>query len=271
MTMEPYIIGQISDMHVRAGGQLSNGVVDTAAALACCIEHVLALPRRPDVLLFTGDLVDTAARAEYAELKRLLAPLPMPWYLIPGNHDDRDSLRECFPDHGYLRQWAPYAQYAVDEGPLRLIGLDTLIPGEGAGRLCAERLDWLDCTLSAGRTRPSVVFMHHPPFVSGIARMDEIRLEAPERLAEVVSKHGQVERVLCGHVHRSIQARFAGTVASTCPSPAHQIFLDVAPDAPVRFTLEPPGYQLHFWGRDTGVVSHTVSVGDFPGPFPFTD
>ena len=271
MTMTPYIIGQVSDMHVRAGGELSNGVVDTAAALRRCIDHLLQLKQRPHVVLFTGDLVDSAVAAEYEELRRLLAPLPMPWYLIPGNHDDRDVLRESFPDHAYLRQWAPYVQYTIEDAPLRLIGLDTVIPGEGGGRLCEQRLDWLDRTLAAGGDRASLVFMHHPPFLCGIHRMDEIRLEAPERLAEVLSRHPRVERLICGHVHRSIQTRFAGTVASTCPGSAHQIFLDLAADTPVQFTLEPPGYQLHLWSRDAGVVSHTVAVGDFPGPFPFTD
>ena len=271
MTMSPFIVGQISDMHVRAGGQLSNGVVDTCGALRRCVEHVLGLKQRPHLLLFTGDLVDTAAAEEYEELRRLLAPLPMPWYLIPGNHDERETLRNGFPDHAYLREWAPYIQYAIEHTPLRLIGLDTVIAGEGGGRLCEERLEWLNRTLAAAPDRPTLLFMHHPPFLSGIRRMDELRLEAPERLAQVLWRHPQVERVLCGHVHRSIQARFAGTVASICPSPAHQIVLDLAPEADVSFGLEPPGYQLHLWSAETGVVSHTVPIGQFPGPYPFTD
>lgn len=267
--MQPLIVAQISDMHVKAGGALSNGIVDTAQALRRCVEQVLRLPQRPHVVLFTGDLADDATPGQYEELRRLAGPLPMPWYLIPGNHDDRDVLRQCFPDHAYLRQWAPFVQYAVEDFPLRLVGLDTLIPGEGGGRLCDERLGWLDRTLAAQRERPTLVFLHHPPFVSGIARMDEIRLDAPERFAAVLGRHPQVERVLCGHVHRAIQARFGGVIASTCPSPSHQIVLDLAPRAEVRFGLEPPAFQLHLWHERTGVVSHTVPIGDFPGPYPF--
>ena len=73
----------------------------------------------------------------------------------------------------------------------------------------------------------------------------------------------QVERVLCGHLHRSIQSRWAGTVASTAPSTAHQVVLDVREDAALGFTLEPPGYALHLWRPDVGLVSHVATVGDF--------
>ena len=77
----------------------------------------------------------------------------------------------------------------------------------------------------------------------------------------------QVERILCGHLHRAIDRRFAGTVAGTAPSTAHQIRLDLRPEAPLSFIFEPPGYQLHLW-RDGGLVSHTAVFGDWPGPYP---
>jgi 3',5'-cyclic-AMP phosphodiesterase len=78
----------------------------------------------------------------------------------------------------------------------------------------------------------------------------------------------QVERVIAGHLHRPIVARFAGTVASTCQSPAHQVALDIAPDAADDFILEPPGFQLHWWnGRQ--LVTHTAYIGEFDGPYPF--
>jgi hypothetical protein len=81
----------------------------------------------------------------------------------------------------------------------------------------------------------------------------------------------QVERVLCGHLHRPIQARFGGTIASTCPSPAHQIALDLTPDAEARFKMEPPAFQLHAWRPQTGVITHTAYVGEFAGPYRFAD
>jgi Icc protein len=151
---------------------------------------------------------------------------------------------------------------------VRIVALDTLIPGEPGGRLCAERLAWLEKTLAARRDAPTVVMLHHPPFDTLIGHMDRFPLEGREALSEVIARHPQVERVLCGHVHRRIEQRFAGTVASICPSAAHQVVLDLAGDAASAFNFEPPGFQLHAW-TGQALVSHTASIGDFAGPYPF--
>ena len=111
--------------------------------------------------------------------------------------------------------------------------------------------------------------MHHPPFATLIGHMDGMGLEDPAALEDVIDRNPQVERVLCGHLHRPIQARFGGTIASTCPSPAHQVALDLTAEAPARFKMEPPAFQLHAWRADTGVVTHTAYIGEFPGPYPF--
>jgi 3',5'-cyclic AMP phosphodiesterase CpdA len=99
--------------------------------------------------------------------------------------------------------------------------------------------------------------------------MDRIGLANADALHAIVQRHPQVERVLCGHLHRPIQVRWAGTLASTAPSPAHQVALDLAEDAPSQFVMEPPAYQLHRWHPGTGLVSHTAYVGAFDGPYPF--
>ena len=267
--MNSFLLGQISDLHIKPPGKLSYRVVDCAAMLERCVQEVLRLPQRPDAMVITGDLVDFGRPEEYAHLRKLLSPLPMPYYLLPGNHDERGALRAAFPDHAYLRQWQPFVQYAIDEWPVRIVAIDTVIPGEGGGRLDAERLEWLDRALARAPEKPTVVVMHHPPFPTLIGHMDEIGLEGADALAAVIERHPQVERVLCGHLHRPIQYRFAGTIASTSPSPAHQVALDLAPDAPSRFKMEPPGFQLHAWRQGMGIVSHTAYIGDFAGPYPF--
>lgn len=269
--MQGMSIAQITDMHIRPEGALAYGRVDTAPYLARAVEHLLRLRPRPDVVLATGDLVDGGSPEEYRRLRALLAPLTMPVFLIPGNHDARDALADAFADHAYLPRGGRFMQYVVEDYPVRLIALDTLVPGQVGGLLCEERLGWLGTRLAEAPDRPTVIFMHHPPFVTGIAHMDRYGLARASEFAEVVRRHPQVERVACGHLHRPIQARVGGTLASTAPSTAHQVALDLEDDNPLMFIMEPPACQLHVWRPGAGLASHTSYIGDFDGPYRFSD
>lgn len=267
--MKRFLLAQVSDMHIKAGGNLSYRVVDTESSLARCIRAVEALPQRPDAAIFTGDLTDFGRPAEYDNLRRLLAPLSMPVFLLPGNHDEPQNLRAAFPSHAYLRQSEHFVDFAIDDFPLRIVALDSTVPRESGGALRDAQLTWLDATLAAAPRKPTIVALHHPPFSTGIGHMDRIGLADPGPLEAVIARHPHVERVIAGHVHRAIVKRFAGTIASTAPSPSHQVALDLADDAASRFVLEPPGFQLHLWREGAGVVSHTAAIGDFAGPYPF--
>jgi 3',5'-cyclic AMP phosphodiesterase CpdA len=263
------LIAQITDFHIKARGKRAYRVVDTAQCLRHAVAALAALEPAPDVVVATGDLTDFGRPEEYELLRELLAPLPMQVYLIPGNHDERDGLRQAFRGEGYFPAEG-FLHYTVEDEPLRLVALDTVVPGEAGGWLCAERLRWLETTLAAAPDRPTLVIMHHPPFATGIAHMDAIGLEGAEAFAAIIARHRQVERILCGHLHRSIQARIGGhAIASTAPSTAHQVALDLRPAGPSAFRMEPPGYQLHLWRPEAGVVTHTAVIGDFAGPFPF--
>ena len=264
-----FLLAQVTDMHVKAGGKLSYRVVDTEASLARCVEHMLRLPQVPDAVLFTGDLTDFGKPEEYRNLARILAPLPMPYFLMAGNHDDPAAMRAEFPSHAYLRQGSSKLDYVIDDFALRIVALDSSVPHKSPGYLGTEQLEWLEETLAAAPKKPTVVAVHHPPFWTGIGHMDRQPLTNPEDLEPVIARHPQVERVLCGHLHRNIVRRFGGTIASTCPSPSHQVALDLADDAASRFVMEPPGFQLHLWRKGAGVVSHTAAIGEFAGPYPF--
>jgi len=258
------ILCQISDPHVVPANTLAYGRVDTPRKLERCVAKILALPRPPDLVVATGDLTDHALPEEYGLLRELLEPLAarIPVYLAVGNHDNRDRLRAAFPDHRYLAGEGGFVQYTVDDFEVRLVVLDTLIPGAPGGRLCEQRLRWLDRTLAAVH-RPTIVAQHHPPIMTGMTIMDQMTLEDPAAEAEILARHPHVQRVICGHYHRSIQAEFGGTIASVCPSAAHQLVLDLVPNANIRFTFEPSAFCLHYWNGKQ-IVTHTQLVEDFP-------
>lgn len=253
------LVAQISDFHVAVPGSELDRQQHTSARLERAVAQLGRLDPRPDLVLCTGDLVQDGEPAEYQRLVALLRPLPMPYYVIPGNHDDREGVRAAFAGHGYLPTSGPLC-YVVDAGPLRLIGLDTLVPRAPHGHVDSEQTAWLDARLGEATDRPTVIFVHHPPFRTGIVAMDAMGLDGADALAEVVRRHPQVERILCGHLHRPIVARFAGTVASTAPSTASQLALDLRPDARIRLAPEPPAFQLHLWTDERRLVSHLVYV-----------
>jgi 3',5'-cyclic-AMP phosphodiesterase len=134
------VIAQITDTHIRPEGVLAYGRVDTAPYLARAVQHLLGLTPRPDVVLATVDLVDAGSAAEYERLRALLAPLPMPVYLIPGNHDDRDALVAAFADHRYLPRGGRFIQYVVEDYPATSATTTGPTASPTAGRWCGKSL-----------------------------------------------------------------------------------------------------------------------------------
>ena len=254
------VIAQISDLHVTATGTLDGGV-DPAATLAGCVAHIAQMDPQPDVVLATGDLTEAGTPAEYQRLRNLLAPLRVPVYVIPGNHDDRDALRAAFSDHTYIRPGNGTIDYSIDGFDLGLIALDTTIPGAAGGALDAAQLAWLEGALERMAGRPVLVFIHHPPIMTGLRYMDEIALDASSvaRLGVIVAREPRIERIVCGHVHRSVQARWHGTVVSICPSTAFQCVLSLRGDTFDADSAAPPAYQVHYW-NGAELVTHTVAL-----------
>jgi Icc protein len=253
------LIAQLSDPHfvpkdVRLFSQL-----DTAGFLERAVEHLNALA--PDVVLITGDLTNDGDDKVYAAFADIVSGLRAPFFGLTGNHDDRELMRARFADH--LPDSGPLA-YAIDRFTVRLIALDTAVAGEPWGRLGPEQLAWLDARLLEMSERPTVVALHHPPFRTGIGHMDHSMLRDADALAAVISRHDQVERVVCGHVHRAIQCRFAGTLAQSAPSCAHQAEL-ILGEAPATWICEPPAVLLHWWDPAAGLVSHISMIGSY-GP-----
>lgn len=264
------LIAQISDLHLRPRGLPALGFVDTNAFARRAVATLLALQPTPAAVLVTGDIADTGDPREYEMAREILSALPMPVFVLPGNHDGRDTMRAEMADTGWIGPATDGPiNYAVDVGPLRLVCLDSHVPGRPHGELGPETLAWLDATLSASPDRPTMVAVHHPPFRTGLSHMDAILLRDGPAMEEIVRRHPQVGRVVCGHVHRAITAAFGGTLAMIAPGVAHQVALDLADSATALFVMEPPAYLAHAWTPDTGFVSHLQYVERFPGPYDF--
>ena len=255
----PFLLVQLSDPHIGATWGETDPVVQTdpVAGFAAAIDGVLALGASPDAALVTGDLADHAADEEYEQVRALLGRIDAPSYVLPGNHDDREALHRHF---GVPGAGGEPVRYDVDLGPLRLVVLDSTIPGEDGGALDQGQLGWLDETLAAAPDVPAVVAMHHPPFLMGIPPWDAIALRPEDRgrLGEVLARHGHVERVLVGHVHRAITTTLSGRPVMSVPSTYVQGLLDFGATE-LALSDDPPGFAVHAL-VDGKLVSHVQPV-----------
>jgi 3',5'-cyclic AMP phosphodiesterase CpdA len=288
------IVAQLSDLHFVRPGQLHFGV-DTAATTRAAVEHLNAMDPRPDAVVVTGDIADGGTLEQYEAARDVLDLLQSPYYVIPGNHDRRTALKTAFGDH-LSEDSNGFVQYAVADHPLqlerigrrpragivrlrrnkppcligdlacrlgllRLVALDTLSEGEECGRLDASRLEWLDDTLAAQPDRLTLVFMHHPPFATGIKWMDEMGLQDRAGLDAVLRRHPQVRLVVCGHVHRSISGTIGHARVALAPSTTVVVGLSLGDREPI-FGLgsEPLACLLHVL-LDDQIVTHTTYVG----------
>ncbi len=249
----PFLLLQISDPHIGASW---NGI-DPDECLLRAVEAILSLPDRPDALLVSGDLTDNGSPEAYRQVRELLAPLDLRPHVLPGNHDQRGPLREAF---GLPGEGEEPVSYAVDLGPLRLICVDSTIPGAEGGSLDSGRIEWLDATLAEDAGTPTVIALHHPPLRTEMPAFERIGL-APEScgaLGEVVERHPQVARIVAGHVHRSIVAELGGRAVVTVPSTYLQAALDfTSPE--LRMDADPPGFAVHAL-RDGTLATHLQRI-----------
>ena len=265
---------QISDFHLRGDGKLSFQVVDTASFLKSTkahLEHVLALDgQKPDMIVVTGDIADSGDEKAYLMVYEALSSFNVPVYAVPGNHDRRDRMVRILKGWTIPNpQTAPFLCYAVQTEEARLLFLDTLNPGSHAGHMRDAELAWLDNELQSNKNVPTLIFMHHPPFITGLPAMDE-PFENREQMRTVLMK-APWARLCCGHMHRPIFTVWAGVPCVTAPAASMQIELDFTPEGGDTFRMETPGYLLHDF-EDGVFNTHVCQIykkTEFDGPYPF--
>ena len=233
------IIAQISDTHILARSSADPVAAKRAENLRQC---VLDINRQGvDAVIHTGDSVHHGVAEEYAHLAEILAELRAPLFLTPGNRDRHDGIRRAFSHLTYLPRDGDFLHYVIEDYPMRLVALDSVRAGERKGVYCGERLAWLESTLAREPDRPTLLFIHHPPFDVGDHYVGGYRRsEDAEALAATVNRHKQVKRLLCGHVHSLHHESWGGTVATIMPSVAVDLRKGV--DAALG---ETPLYLLH--------------------------
>ncbi|HAU21388.1 MAG TPA: phosphodiesterase [Erythrobacter sp.] len=230
------------------------------------LARLLDQPNTPDMLVLSGDLTDRGDAESFDKITKELEACPFPVYPLVGNHDTREELLRAFPD---CPSEDGFIHYAVEGDGLRVLMLDTFEDGRHGGAFCDDRKAWLSDQLNSHSNTPTLIFMHHPPVVSGIGWMDPAENEPwMLRLAAAMRGHEQVLAIHCGHLHRPIVTRFAGIPLGVTPSVAPLVAMDlreISPDKPddrALITTEPSTYALHRWDG-TNLVTHYEKVSDW--------
>lgn len=261
------LIAQLTDIHVGfAPHELPEEL--NVTRFRATMQRLMEQPNRPDMLVLSGDITDHGDDASFAKAADLLKNVPVPILPMVGNHDSREGLLRAFPH--IVAAEGGFLHYVVEARQgLRVICLDTLEVGRHGGAFCEARAAWLAERLGEAPQAPTLIFMHHPPVVSGIDWMDpEPREDWITRLRDVLKGQHQVLAIHCGHLHRQINAQFAGIPLAVTPSVAPVVAMDLnpidknVPDDRELITTEPPTYALHRWDG-TSLVSHYERVGDW--------
>ncbi len=244
---ESVLLVQLTDSHLFAPAQGTLLGMDTCDSLQRVIDLVLEEQPHIDLLLATGDLSQDGSLESYQRFRELSTRIAAPARWCPGNHDEREAMREATRGTSLMEP-------VFECGNWRVILLDTLQSGEVFGVLDEPQLEWLDATLRAAPEQHHLICLHHHPVAIGSRWMDSIGLREPERLFEVLDRHRNVRALLWGHIHQEFEQVRNGVRLLASPSTGVQF----APRSE-RFKVDSlaPGYRwlrLHGDGRlDTGV------------------
>jgi len=228
-----HVVVHLSDPHVLAGEGRLYGRVDSAARLVAALERVEAAGLSPDAIVFTGDLADLGEAEAYRRLRGLVEPVAarlgseLVWCM--GNHDERAPYaRELFDEleHGGGGSFGVAPQDRVVEvRGLRIIALDTSVPGYHHGSLDRAQLDWLRRVLARPAEHGTLLALHHPPIPSPLTEaMSILELEDQASLAEAI-RGTDVRGILGGHLHYSTQSSLEGIPVSVASASCYTLAL----------------------------------------------
>jgi len=257
------LIAQITDLHIGFGGDAA--LCKNTQRLDGVLSELESQQKKADLVLITGDLIETGEEWAYEHLKKSLSKLSMPYFCLLGNHDNRDAFGKVFTHANFSDG---FLQYTIEDWPMRIIMLDTLQPGKHGGEFCESRAAWLSKRLAEQPDRPTLIALHHPPIDTGIGWMTTSNTARwVNRLRETIAPHKNITRIICGHIHRSIFTHFEHVPLSVSLAVAPQVKLNLAeidpeiPDNRILLTDSPAAFCLHEWNGEM-LTTHSGRTPD---------
>lgn len=239
------VIAHISDTHFLGGERPLYGAVDTDSNLALALEQLERSGANPEAIVITGDLADLAEPDAYERLKAQFEPVAerlgaqIIW--VMGNHDERPEFSSAF----FGAESTEPLDRVYQVGGLRIIALDSTVPGYHHGDLSPEQLDWLRAELATPAPEGTLIALHHPPIPTPIELMAIIELQHQDAFADVI-RGTDVRGILAGHLHYSTSGTFAGVPVSVASATC--------------YAIDNSGGPGNLVGRDSGQAFNLVHV-----------
>lgn len=242
----------ITDPHLHAQRDARMRGVNTDDTLVATLNHALANAHQPDAILATGDIVQDETRAGYERFRDLTAPLGLPVYCLPGNHDVPDLMRDILARPPF--QFCGVARH----GNWSLVMLNTFAADDAGGYLAPEELRVLDHALANSRDGHCLIALHHQPVPMGSRWLDGVALRNPDEFLAVCDRHSHVRGIVWGHVHQASDGERRGVRLMSTPSTCAQF-----KPASDHFALDtrPPGYRWLDLHADGSITTSVVWVG----------
>ncbi len=227
-------IVQLTDLHLFADPKDRLLGVQTEESFLAVLSLVQQQHKKPDLMLFTGDLTQDSSKEAYLRLRYYLNKLNIPCYCLPGNHDNPELMQSILNFENIKT-----SSNILKKG-WQIICLNSKLPGSEGGHLTGDELNLLKEKLEQYPNKPTLIVFHHPPLPVGSSWLDTMTLDNPDALFEVTSQHPQVKGLLLGHVHQDQDWDQNGLRLLTTPSTCFQF----KPNSQ-EFTLDqkPPGYR----------------------------
>ena len=258
-----FTIGQITDLHVGRKIPFPSGELDLFDQLIKAVDNLNSIDPPLDMAVISGDLANHGKEEDYIRVKSQLDRLNFPYFIVMGNHDQRETLKKVFNEHTYLKTEDEFIQYTLEDHPIRIIALDTLEPGTHFGLMCEKRIQWLKKKLADQPERPTLIFMHHPPMDTGMPYPDHLGMHNKDAFASVIKQNPQIEAIASGHTHRDSVLRWNGTVVYVTPSSAFSYGLEFHDVDDVDPLMEPPAARIFRWDAEVGLVAHLSYIGNY--------
>ena len=217
---EDFLFCQISDTHFMNESEKIYDQIETYSQFIKVIEYCKNLNPNPDFYIMSGDLIHDKPEY-YQNYIQLCNKLNKPYYLMMGNHDVRESLKEYIINKKLIDENG-FINFTIDDYSLRIICLDTAIDNGIEGALTTETLNWLEKELEQDATKPIIIFMHHPPIGIGSVLFDDIKCKNGNDFLSIIKKYHHILKIVFGHVHCIYSHSIESLNLISCPSSSFQ-------------------------------------------------